>query len=185
MMNNSISRYIVTLLRHRPEQINLTMDKQGWVLVDELLEKLKTHDNLEITIPEIQYMVKVNSKKRFALKLEDDKFYIRANQGHSIRSLEMDYKPVVPPDVLYHGTGQKSVKSILASGIVSRSRQYVHLSNDVETAINVGVRHGKPRIFFVNTKQMHEDGIKFYCSENGVWLTEFVDAKYLELMEET
>ena len=112
MMNNSISRYIVTLLRHRPEQIGLTMDKQGWVLVDELLEKLKTHNNLEITIPEIQYMVKVNNKKRFALKSEDDKLYIRANQGHSIRSLEMDYKPVVPPDILYHGTAKKYFSSI-------------------------------------------------------------------------
>lgn len=48
---------------------------------------------------------------------------------------------------------------------------YVHLSKDEETAIKVGKRHGKPVIYFVKAKQMHDDGYKFFISANGVCKT--------------
>ena len=127
--------------------------------------------------------LKVNSKKRFALKLEDDKFYIRANQGHSIRSLEMDYKPVVPPDVLYHGTATRFLDSIMKTGINKMSRNYVQLSTDIDTATTVGSRHGTPIILKVDSRKMSDDGIKFYLSNNNVWLTEYVDTKYIEICQ--
>ena len=60
------------------------------------------------------------------------------------------------------------------------SRLYVHLSKDVETANKVGKRHGKPIILKVHSEQMCRKGIKFYLSENGVWLTKKVDVEYLE-----
>ena len=56
----------------------------------------------------------------------------------------------------------------------------VHLSSDVETAINVGKRHGIPIVLRVDTYRMKKDGIKFFLSNNGVWLTKFVDKKDLE-----
>ena len=127
-------------------------------------------------------MVVNNSKQRFDLKEEDGVYYIRANQGHSIKTLDMGYEPVVPLDVLYHGTATKSVDSILASGIQKRGRQYVHLSADVRTATKVGERHGDVVILSVDAKKMHEDGIQFYLSKNGVWLTDYVDTKYITKM---
>ena len=80
---------------------------------------------------------------------------------------------------MYHGTGKKSYNSILSSGIKKMSRQYVHLSQDINTAVNVGKRHGEPIVFKVDAMQMYKDGIKFYISENNVVLTDFVDTKYL------
>ena len=62
------------------------------------------------------------------------------------------------------------------------SRLYVHLSKDIETANKVGKRHGKPVILKVYSGRMYREGIKFYFSENGIWLTKKVDAKYLEQM---
>lgn len=80
---------------------------------------------------------------------------------------------------MYHGTAQNNIESILEIGIEKRSRQHVHLSQDKETATKVGMRHGKPIILTIKTKEMFDDKIEFYLSENNVWLTDFVDAKYI------
>ncbi|MCS3867506.1 RNA:NAD 2'-phosphotransferase (TPT1/KptA family) [Chryseobacterium ginsenosidimutans] len=80
---------------------------------------------------------------------------------------------------MYHGTAQNNIESILEKGIEKRNRQHVHLSFDKETATSVGMRHGKPIILTISTRKMFEDGVLFYLSENGVWLTDFVEAKYI------
>ena len=68
----------------------------------------------------------------------------------------------------------------MEEGLKSMNRLYVHLSKDIETANKVGKRHGKPAILKVHSGQMYQEGSKFYLSENGVWLTKKVEAKYLE-----
>ena len=55
---------------------------------------------------------------------------------------------------------------------------------DIETAIKVGSRHGKPIVYKVDAKRMSHDGFEFYISANGVWLTESVPAKYLTKIEQ-
>lgn len=112
------------------------------------------------------------------LFFNEDKTRIRANQGHSI-DINLALIPQQPPEFLYHGTAQGNIESILEKGIEKRSRQHVHLSQDKETATKVGMRHGKPIILIINTGKMFEDGLKFYLSENNVWLTDFVDATYI------
>lgn len=104
---------------------------------------------------------------------------IRARQGHSV-NVDVELKEMTPPDVLYHGTAETSVDAIMKEGILKMNRIHVHLSQTVETAINVGKRHGNPAVLRINARQMHEDGIKFYLSNNGVWLTDFVDPMYFE-----
>lgn len=56
----------------------------------------------------------------------------------------------------------------------------MHLSAAVNTAVEVGTRHGKPVVLKVRASDMHLDGYEFYQSENGVWLTKAVPAHYLE-----
>lgn len=128
----------------------------------------------------LEKIVKEDKKGRYSFN--EDRTLIRANQGHSIK-VDLEFKECTPPDILYHGTGEKYVESILKNGIDKRSRLYVHLSKDIETAKMVGSRHGKPVILKVKTKEMALDGIKFYLSENGVWLTDNVDTKYIELID--
>ena len=53
------------------------------------------------------------------------------------------------------------------------------MSNDRDTALTVGTRHGKPILYEVDTIQMIKDGYKFYISKNGVWLTKEVPTEYL------
>ena len=169
------SKFLSYVLRHHPEIIGLHLDENGWADVDELITK-STNDSQGFTFEELNEIVETNDKKRFIFN--EDKTRIRANQGHSI-DINLALIPQQPPEFLYHGTAQSNIESILEKGIEKRSRQHVHLSQDKETATKVGMRHGKPIILTINTLKMFEDGIKFYLSDNEVWLTDFVDAKYI------
>lgn len=66
---------------------------------------------------------------------------IRAAQGHSVE-VDLALQPSTPPDILYHGTAFAKLASIREHGLVPGKRQQVHLSNDYETAVKVGARHG-------------------------------------------
>lgn len=171
-----ISKFISLVLRHKPEVINLKLDENGWTDVDELITKSKRDSHEGFTFEELNEIVETNDKKRFIFN--EDKTKIRANQGHSI-DIDLALKPQQPPEFLYHGTAQSNIDSILEKGIEKRSRQHVHLSQDKETATKVGMRHGKPIILIIKTQEMFNDGIEFYLSENNVWLTDFVDVKYI------
>jgi putative RNA 2'-phosphotransferase len=95
----------------------------------------------------------------------------------------MAAKPQTPPDVLYHGTASKFIDCIIKTGLEKRSRQHVHLSKDIETAVAFGQRRGKPVILKVLTKEMFRAGHEFFISTNGVWLTEEVPVEFLKVEE--
>jgi putative RNA 2'-phosphotransferase len=168
------SKTLSYLLRHNPE--DLEMDGNGWVMVDDILNKL------HITFENLQEVVETNDKKRFSFS--DDLTHIRANQGHTIE-VDVELKETRPPEYLYHGTAPSYVHNILKSGGLSKmKRNHVHLSADLDTAFKVGKRHSKyldPAIFIVDSEEMYKDGFKFYLSENGVWLTEYVPKKYITI----
>lgn len=172
----SISKFLSLVLRHKPETIGIQLDQNGWVAVNELIEKANNY-GIEFDREMLTHIVETNSKKRFAFDDTLDK--IRASQGHSIE-IELGYKSQKPPEILFHGTAEKFVQSILETGLEKRNRQHVHLSNDLETATKVGQRHGKPFVFKVFAEQMYNDHFQFYISDNGVWLTDNVPAKYLK-----
>lgn len=171
------SKFLSLILRHQPSKIKLTLDPNGWAEVDELIANANKYGHQKLNQEILDIVVETNDKKRFAYN--EDKTKIRASQGHSI-SVDLELKPVVPPDYLYHGTVAKFLESIKTNGIQKISRQHVHLSKDRETAIKVGSRRGAPIILSIHTSQMHQDGFVFYQSENGVWLTDEVPSKYIE-----
>lgn len=177
MKTRDLSKFLSLLLRHKPETINLQLDRNGWADLDELISKLKV-DGKKTSLEHIQEMVEANNKQRFKLDLKNNR--IRANQGHSI-PIDMEFEPVEPPKLLYHGTAEKNIISIQKSGIQKRNRQHVHLSPDLKTAEIVGRRHGKPVIFIVDSKAMFEKGFDFFLSENGVWLTDEVPSDFLKI----
>ncbi len=175
-----ISKFLSLVLRHQPETINIQLDPNGWTDIDELIEKSNNH-GIKFDRELLNHIVETNPKKRFAFN--DTHTRIRASQGHSV-DIDLGYQAQKPPEILYHGTGENSVQSIEKTGIEKRSRQHVHLSSDVETAIKVGQRHGKPFIFKVLATQMHHENFEFFISENGVWLTDSVPTKYLRRNDE-
>ena len=170
-----ISKFLSLVLRHEPEKIGLELDESGWASVSQLIEASRKK-GIEFTIEELQSVVANNDKKRFSFS--EDGLLIRANQGHTIE-VELGYDPVPPPEILYHGTTERFLGSIRKQGIVKGSRHHVHLSTDVDTAITVGRRHGKPIVLIVESGRMHQNGFVFYMSANRIWLTEHVPARYL------
>jgi putative RNA 2'-phosphotransferase len=171
-----ISKFLSLILRHQPETIGIQLDQNGWTDIQILLEKANNY-GIRFDREILNHIVANNSKKRFAFNDAADK--IRASQGHSVE-IELGYTNQKPPEILYHGTGEKSVQSILDTGLERRSRQHTHLSIDIETAVRVGQRHGKPFIFKILAGQMYTDNFQFFISDNGVWLTDHVPPRYLE-----
>lgn len=169
-MNKNQSKYISYLLRHAPEKANLTMSEQGWVSVNQLLK------NTDLLMSELEEIVANNNKKRF--EFNEDKSEIRARQGHSIK-IDLGLEEKVPPLFLYHGTAKKNFYDIWLNGLIKMKRHHVHLSPDKETAVNVGQRHGKPLVLKISTKEMYDNGFKFYQTENNVWLVDVVPVQYI------
>ena len=168
----SKGKYMSFILRHGKEEYEAGLiDNNGWMKIDDLVS-LKGY-----TKELIDEIVKTNNKARY--EYNEDKTKIRARQGHSI-PVDVELKETVPPKYLYHGTCTKFIDSILQEGLKPQTRLYVHLSPDVETATNVGLRHGKLVMLKIHSGDMNKDGVKFYISNNGVWLTKFVDTKYIE-----
>jgi len=167
-----ISKHLSYILRHNPDSIGLLLDAQGWASIDDLILKADFSLNYEL----LKKTIEQNDKKRFIIS--EDGLYIRANQGHSI-SIDLDLEPTEPPYFLYHGTADRFLSSIMEKGLEPRQRQYVHLSKDIQTAIKVGQRHGKPVVLTIEAKKMREQGHEFFLSENGVWLTKKVPSQFL------
>ena len=173
------SKFMSLILRHKPETIGISLDEHGWANVDELIAGIaKTREfNMDI----LETIVCTDNKQRYSFN--EDKTLIRANQGHSI-AVDVELDEAEPPALLWHGTGEKYVASIDERGLIAKSRLYVHLSRDEETAVNVGKRHGKPVLYKVKARDMYRDGYRFFLSKNGVWLTKEVLVKYLEKEKE-
>ncbi len=125
----------------------------------------------------LEEIVATDEKQRYSFN--ENKTLIRANQGHSI-SVDVELEQVLPPKHLYHGTGEKYVASIEEQGLIPKTRLYVHLSPDFNTAEKVGSRHGKPVVYRISAEKMAKDGYVFYKSSNGVWLTKEVPIQYFK-----
>ena len=166
-----LSKFLSLILRHKPETINVKLDKNGWANVAEILCGMK------IDMATLEKVVAENDKQRFSFN--GDKTKIRANQGHSV-SVDVELIEKVPPEILYHGTLEKNLKLIAAQGLLKMNRLHVHLSADIETAKKVAARRsGNAVILKISALEMYNNGYKFFQSENGVWLTETVPPKFL------
>jgi len=171
-----LSKTLSYFLRHAPQEAGLTLLPGGWVAIDDLISHLgKT--GVPVDLDKIRTVVKSCEKQRFAL--DEANGLIRANQGHST-DVDLQLPVSEPPEILYHGTGEKSLESILRTGLEKRNRHHVHLSMDRSTAFKVGSRHGKPVVLVVDTSAMVRDGFAFHITQNGVWLTEGVPTQYLQ-----
>lgn len=169
-----ISKQLSYVLRHRPDSIGLTLDPDGWVAIDALLQAFAQRGT-RITRTQLDTVVATNDKQRFLV--EGDR--IRASQGHSL-PVDLGLTPVTPPATLFHGTARRNLEAIMIEGLLKGRRQHVHLSADLDTARNVGARYdARPVILTVDAIAMHAAGLPFYLSDNNVWLADQVPAAFL------
>jgi putative RNA 2'-phosphotransferase len=174
-----ISKILSLVLRHQPEYLNIKLDKSGWADVAEIMDAMN-RKGIVVNQTIIEEVVTLNDKQRFVLN--EDHSRIRANQGHSVE-VDLELKPVAPPDVLFHGTTDIFLDSIYSTGLQKQNRHHVHLSENIQTALSVGSRRGKPVLIKIDAAAMHRAGFSFYLSANGVWLTDEVPVGYLSLCD--
>ena len=170
-----VSKFLSLVLRHKPDRIGLDLDEHGWADIDSLIERANQQGRT-LTRAVIDEVVATNEKKRFAIS--DDGARIRANQGHSV-AVDLELKAITPPEMLFHGTATRFLTSIREHGLRPGNRQHVHLSKDEATARTVGARHGEPVILRVRAAAMHDDGHRFFLSDNDVWLTGSVPSAFV------
>lgn len=177
--NEELSREVSYALRHAPWEYELEMDEEGWVSIEQLLEALHRVEKWEnIFEADLSKMIEESEKKRHEMKNGK----IRAFYGHSV-PIKILKEEKIPPDILYHGTARRFLESIRENGLLPLSRQYIHLSQDIETAENVGKRHdNKPCILIIDAKKAWDDGIKFYLGNERVWLADKIPIGYIKAM---
>jgi putative RNA 2'-phosphotransferase len=179
-MLGQASRWLIKALRHQPQMLNLpgkpmNLEEGGWASVDHVLQAL-ARNKYSVTRAELDWIVSSSNKQRFGISEDGSK--IRANQGHSV-DVDMQFVAVQPPSILWHGTAIQFCPAIRAAGLSKMARQHVHMSADTDTATKVGSRHGEVVVLKIDAERMHADGLAFFCSENGVWLTDHVPQQYI------
>lgn len=164
---NHNSKCLAYLLRHSD-----LPDRNAWVRVGVVLNEMS------ITLPMLQGIVAEDTKGRF--EFSEDESSVRALYGHSI-DVDLGLEPTTPPMILYHGTAEKHLENIIKDGLKPRKRNYVHLSETIDMAMQVGARHGKPIVLSIDTEAMISAGYKFYKAQNGVWLTSEVPVRFYKI----
>lgn len=170
------SKYLAYLLRHHPEDAGLKMDSEGWVNVAQLVH----NTGGRFTFDMLGEIISGDRKGRYSFN--KDKTKIRANQGHSAGVCHITFQRIdhLNQRILYHGTTEKVSGKIAQEGIRPMGRQYVHLSGDRNTAENVALRRNNRIVVLeVDAGRMLDDGVPIYRSDNGVWLADYVDPKYI------
>lgn len=176
----TLSKAISYALRHRPDKFVLKLDGRGFVLTEDLINGINRHGNLnrQMSVDDIDTIIAESDKKRF--EFVDNKNKIRAVYGHSTKDVKIELNNILPPDTLYHGTEHRVFGKILKEGLKPMNRQYVHLSDDIQTATIVGKRRDKnPMILMIAANRMVADGFKFGTGNDHTWLAESVPAQYV------
>lgn len=171
-----LSKQISFMLRHKPWLYELELDEEGWVFVEAVISSLQASQQWQsITDKDLFQMIEQSEKKRH--EILNGK--IRALYGHSIPG-KLTKQSARPPEYLYHGTAPEFIEYIKIHGLLPMKRQYVHLSEDVDTAKQVGFRKSsKPIILIIHAIEAYKNGIHFYRGNDLVWLADQIHVKYI------
>jgi putative RNA 2'-phosphotransferase len=174
-----LSRLVSHALRHEPWVYELELDPEGWVPVEELLGAVRDVDPKwqHVNRDDLIRMVSSSEKRRH--EIDDDR--IRALYGHSVpgRIVKVEAEP---PAELFHGTSPQAWEAIQTGGLVPMGRQYVHLSTDLATAMQVGKRKASaPVLLGIHAQEASRQGVRFWHGNEMVWLADAVPARFISV----
>ncbi|MDX1600844.1 MAG: RNA 2'-phosphotransferase [Anaerolineales bacterium] len=172
-----ISKFLSYVLRHEPGAVGVELDPGGWADVDALLEGAR-REGRQLDREDLEWVIEASDKQRF--EMSEDGRAIRARYGHSV-PVDLELEPQSPPELLFHGTSERALDSIMERGLQPGSRNLVHLSPDRATAREVGARHGRPVVLQVAAAEMQSDGYHFFHPAEVIWLVPQVPPEYLSI----
>lgn len=171
-------KIIHKILRHKPDIINLNIDKNGWARTDELIEKLK---EIDIDIMMINLIKHAEQTNKFIFSCKKYK-KIRAAYGHSLglKLSDLFGSPIKPGKYLYHGTSTSNIPSILKEGIRKMDRDHTFMTSNVTLAIKYGfMKDNDVSILIIDAEKMYYDYKNIYAAHDETWLTEQVYPNYI------
>ena len=176
--NVRISKLLSLMLRHRPDEFGIQVDRFGFADLDLVLQAIQDRD-ADVELRHIEAVVNDSEKKRF----EIDEGRIRARYGHSV-PVDPGVEPSEPPEYLYKGVDPTQAERILLEGIQPEDRQYVHLSFEAGVAAQLGGKSsGRNAVLRVDALQAHESGVEFFDCGPTILVKE-VGKEYLNLEPE-
>lgn len=172
-----LSKEVSYALRHAPWEYELELDEEGWVEKKQLLHSLRENKKWEnLKEDDLRRMINNSDKKRH----EIFEGRIRALYGHST-PYKIIKQAMSPPEILFHGTAHSYIDSIKRGGLLPQQRQYVHLSSDVETAMQVGKRRDEyPLLLRARAVEAWNEGVRFYKGNDLVWLADSIPSKFID-----
>jgi len=171
-----LSKALSWLLRHNAEKEGFTFLDGGFLPVEDVLKHKRfcgggyTQADVEIVVAECQ-------KQRFTLKNnEQGQLLIRANQGHSIASVEVELEEIKDPaevPVVIHGTYLKCWESIKTTGLNRMKRNHIHFSagEPGEDGVISGMRKSADLKIYLDLTDAMAAGLRFFRSANNVILS--------------
>ena len=179
-----ISIKLSQILRHKAQQLNIPITKDGYVKINDIL---KVKDMKGVTQEFILQITREDKKGRFSMKEENENIMIRANQGHSMKNIEIQMKEITNPKeypTIIHGTFINKMESIMKTGLNKMNRQHIHMCSSLPNSPNQpksGIRYNTEIIIYINLEKALNEGLKFFESENGVILCEGpLESKYFD-----
>ncbi|WP_455393284.1 RNA 2'-phosphotransferase [[Eubacterium] cellulosolvens] len=179
---NSLGRILAGILRHFPEKFKLEMDPQGWVVINSMIQAVRTkvHQFHWLRPHHILALVETDPKKRYEIR--DN--VIRATYGHSL-----DVDPDLPtediPDKLYYPTTREEVGLLMETGLKPSDRKKVHLSLTSEDAENAGkFRVPNPIILEIDAKGSIASGNIIKHAGTTVFTTAEVSSQFIKVLNQ-
>jgi putative RNA 2'-phosphotransferase len=175
-----LSKLLSLILRHRPEEFHITIDRYGFANIEEILRPLQ--ERLPwVTRDDINDVVYHSEKQRFEIIGEK----IRARYGHSF-PVQIDLPPIIPPEFLYQAVVSEAVEKILQHGLSPQDRQYVHLSLSLQVAGELGQKMSPDSVILriLAQKAASEGNVSFF-EAGPVILTAFVPPEFIEVVTQS
>ena len=170
-----ISKLLSLMLRHRPDEFGLQVDRYGFADLDAVLRAFQDRDST-FTLEDIEKVVYDGEKQRFEI-VENR---IRARYGHSL-SIDLGLDPSEPPEFLYKGVDSADVERLLSEGLTPDDRDYVHLSFDADVAARLSARPGRRgAVICISATRAHQAGVHFYDCGPTI-LTKHIPGEFLNL----
>lgn len=172
-----LSKTMSAILRHKAIENGLQIKEDGYIKLSDLL---KCEGFKGISVSNIINVVENSDKKRF--EISEDGKYIRATQGHSIKTVKTEelLRELTEDDgytECYHGTNSNTISSIMVNGLNRMKRNNIHFSIGLKEDDKVisGMRNSAKVVVVLDLQAAMEHGIKFYISSNNVILSEGVN----------
>ena len=172
-----LSQLISHALRHHPDRFGVTLDVDGFASFADLVAGLSRNCGQVITDKELAAVIQEYGEGRF-LMVGDR---IRAQYGHTVEGIIIEFTSLTPPEFLYHGTLSQHLGNILRQGLLKHNHSHVHLSDSMEEAETVGSRRGESVVLIIKARNMANAGYQFFQVNDSVWLTETVPAAFLDV----